>query len=64
MSRVEERGSKSSIATYLVIAIVLTLITWAIERTTRIGAYGIEFPLVGFLLGLAVSATLKPPREI
>ena len=65
MSRVEERGSKSSIiATYLVIAIVLTLITWVIERTTRIGAYGIEFPLVGFLLGFAVSATLKPPREI
>jgi len=64
MSSAQERISKTTVATYLVIAIILTLATWAIERITGVGAYGIEFPLVGFLLGLIVSATLKPPREV
>ncbi|HIP65735.1 MAG TPA: putative sulfate exporter family transporter [Pyrodictium sp.] len=67
MSSAQEKVTevtKASIAVFLVIAIVLTLVTWAIEKTTGIGAYGLEFPLVGFLLGLAISVTLKPPREI
>ena len=64
MSSAQERISKTTIATYLVIAIILTLVTWAIEKISGVGAYGIEFPLVGFLLGLIVSATLKPPREV
>jgi len=64
MVATREEPARKLIALYLAIAIVLTIVTWAVEKVTGIGAYGIEFPLIGFLLGLAISATLKPPREI
>jgi len=60
----QAKPTGGQIATYLIIAIILTIITYAIMATLHLGAIGIEFPLVGFLLGLAVSATMKPPREV
>ncbi len=53
-----------SISVAIVTAIILTVITWLIEKVTGIGRFGLEFPLIGFLLGLAAGAALKPERSV
>ena len=51
-------------AAVLATAVLLTIATWAIERITGIGRWGFEFPLIGFLLGLAAGAALGVDRSV
>ena len=53
-----------SLGGIIVTAVILTIVTWLVEKATGIGRLGLEFPLVGFLLGLAAGAALKPERSV
>ncbi len=53
-----------SVTGVLIAGIVLTIVTWLIERFTRIGRFGLEFPLIAFLLGLLVGEVLHVERSV
>ncbi len=58
------RGGGAGAAACIVVAVILTILTWAIVKFSRLEAYGFEFPLIGFILGMIAGAAIKPPREV
>ncbi len=56
--------ARTAVWVCLVVALILTIATWAIVKFSGLESYGLEFPIVGFILGMLAGAALKPPREV
>ncbi len=52
----EEKAGVGEVAAWTIAAIVIAVVLWALVRSVHLGRWGLELPLIGFLVGLAVSA--------